>query len=135
MPTKKSPGARPSKLTDAEQVAAWMTTLHHPLKDGIQDIRECITSADPRIRERIKWNAPSYHLNGTDIVTFGPRRGDKVLLVFHHPAIVGIRSGLLEGDFKDRRLAWFGSRDDIHTAREEVIRIVRAVVADIDAMP
>jgi hypothetical protein len=133
MPTKKSPGVRPPKPTDAEQVAAWMAAIDHPLKDGIQRIRECIASADPRIGERIKWNAPSYHLEGTDIVTFGPRRGDKVLLVFHHPAIVGISSDLLEGDFKDRRLAWFGSMEEIEAGRAEVLRIVRAVVAEIDA--
>jgi uncharacterized protein YdhG (YjbR/CyaY superfamily) len=132
MTAKKVVPAKKPKLTDAEQVAAWMDDLDSPLKPGIALLREIIRHADPRIAERIKWNAPSYHLGGTDIVTFGPRRGDKILLVFHHPAIVQVTSDLLEGDFKDRRLAWFSTMQEIEDGRKDLTRIVKAVVGKID---
>jgi phosphopentomutase len=43
-----------------------------------------------------------------------------VLLVFHHPHIVKIKSDLLEGDYKDRRLAWFGSMKEIKSNKKNL---------------
>lgn len=121
------------KLSDAEQVEQYMAALDHPMKAEIETLRGIIRGASPHISERIKWNAPSYFY-GEDIVTFGPpaRRLDEVLLVFHHPSVVDITSGLLEGNFKDRRLATFKSMAEVEANREELVRILGQIVARIE---
>lgn len=120
------------KRTDEELVAEYMKDLEHPLKPEVEALRKIIKGSDARLKERIKWNAPSYYF-GEDIVTFGPARWkDKILLVFHHPAVVGIKSNLLEGDYKDRRLAYFTSMNEIRKNKAEISRIVKGIVAVID---
>lgn len=42
-----------------------------------------IRATDPRIGEDIKWNAPSFHLDGRHFATMQLRRPDSVLLVLH----------------------------------------------------
>ena len=91
------------KPNDAEKVAAYMDALNHPLKKEVEAVRSIIKNANPKLNERIKWNAPSYYYMD-DIVTFGPLRSEKILLVFHHPFVVKVELNLLDGDYKDRRL-------------------------------
>lgn len=100
----------------------------------VQKLRRIIRSADKRIQERIKWNAPSYYYK-EDIVTMGPARQDKMLLVFHHPLVVQIDSKILEGDYKDRRLVWLEDMKAILKAEKEIKRIVKWLVVQIDKKP
>lgn len=123
--------AKKPKLTDEETVASYMDNLSHSLKPEMEVIRTIIKASDKRIRERIKWNAPSYY-HVQDIVTFGPRKQDKLLLVFHHPSVVKVHSKLLEGDYKDRRLAWFSNMNEIKENKNELTRIMKEIVAFID---
>jgi len=139
MATKKSelPKKKTTKPSDEEQVASHMKALTHPLKDEMEEIRKIIKSVDKRIGERIKWNAPSYYYL-QDMVTFGPARpgtpqGDKLLLVFHHPFIVKIKSELLEGDYKDRRLLYFGNMKEVKSNKKELMRIVSELIAGIES--
>jgi hypothetical protein len=95
-------------------------------------VRKIIKTAGPKLNERIKWNAPSYYYK-EDIVTFGPvRNKDKVILVFHHPNIVKIRSALLEGHYKDRRLVYFNSLSEIKSGKKELERIIDESVKMMD---
>ncbi|MCC7466368.1 MAG: DUF1801 domain-containing protein [Saprospiraceae bacterium] len=121
----------PAKPSDAAQVANYMQVLDHPLKPEIERLREILKSADARLSERIKWNAPSYHLEGVDIVTFGPmmRRKEEILLVFHHPKIVEVSSSLLEGSYKDRRLVTLRSLEEVEEKAEELVRIMREIIS------
>jgi hypothetical protein len=89
-----------------------------------------IKKSSPKISERIKWNAPSYYYL-EDLVTFGPRKEDKVLLVFHHPHIVKIKSDLLEGDYRDRRLMWFSNMKEIKSNKKELTNIMKLLVEAI----
>lgn len=118
------------KLTDAEKVKQYMDATDHPLKKEVEALRKIIKNADPRLGERIKWNAPSYYYK-EDIVTFGPVRQGKVLLVFHHPFVVKVKSELLEGDYKDRRLVYFDSMSAIKHNKEELQRIIQEIIAQI----
>ncbi len=65
------------KLTDEEKVAQYMEALDHPLKKEVEAVRSIIKKANPKLNERIKWNAPSYYYTD-DILTFGPLRSEKV---------------------------------------------------------
>lgn len=121
------------KLSDAEQVANYMSTLEHPMKAEIETLRAIIQGTDEKISERIKWNAPSYFYK-EDMLTFGPlmRIMDGILLVFHHPCIVHIESEILEGKYKDRRLVTFKNSADVASKRTEIESIIREMIAYID---
>jgi len=113
------------KLTEAEQVIEWMNKLDPEMKPAVDAVRKVIKAAGPKLNERIKWNAPSYYYK-EDLVTFGPTKGqDKIILVFHHPKIVKIKSDLLTGEYKDRRLTYFNSLKEIKESRKELERIIK----------
>jgi len=121
-----------AKPTEEEQVNEWMSKLDTEMKPAIDAVRKIIRSAGPKLNERIKWNAPSYYYK-EDIVTFGPIKSkDMVILVFHHPNIVKIKSILLEGDYKDRRLVYFNSLNKIRSGKKELERIIDESVRMID---
>ena len=116
---------KPPKLTETEQVIEWMNKLDAEMKPAVDAVRKIIKAAGPKLNERIKWNAPSYYYK-EDIVTFGPTKGkDKIILVFHHPKIVKIKSDLLTGEYKDRRLTYFNSLKEIKESRKELERIIK----------
>jgi len=124
---------RSKKPTDEELVQAYMDTLEHPLKPAIEALRGIIKGANPKISERIKWNAPSYYYK-EDIVTFGPpgRKSDEILLVFHYPGVVKINAEILVGNYKDRRLAIFKNMAEVELRREELTRILNTIINEID---
>lgn len=107
-----------------KEVNDFMEKLEHPLKNEIELVRTIILESDPSILEQVKWNAPSFR-NTEDFVTFNVRPVDKIHLVFHHPSIVQIKSDLLEGEYKDRRMLYLGNRAEIDAARTEIQRIIR----------
>ncbi|TMI65293.1 MAG: hypothetical protein E6H07_05065 [Bacteroidetes bacterium] len=116
------------KPSDDENVKEWIANLDTATKKQIDAVRSIIKTASPKLNERIKWNAPSYYYK-EDIVTFGPsRKKDQVLLVFHHSNIIKIKSALLEGNYKDRRLVYFNSPAEITAGKKELGRIVKEMV-------
>lgn len=122
-----SPALKSKKPTGEEQVKAYLEKLDPAVKSEIDTVRKIIKQAGPELSERIKWNAPSYYYK-EDILTFGPYKTHKLLLVFHHPAIVKIKSGLLEGSFKDRRLVHFNSKEEAVKNIKELTRIIREII-------
>jgi hypothetical protein len=123
---------KPGKLSDAQLVEEHMKKLKHPLKKEIETIRTIVKKISKDIHERIKWNAPSYYIKTdkgeVDFLTFNHYKDKFVLLVFHHPAIVKIRSSMLEGEYKDRRLIYFDSKKTIETNKKELMRIITEVL-------
>ena len=119
------------KLSDQEQVNAYMSNLKPEVKSEIEAVRKIIKNASPKLNERIKWNAPSYYYL-RDILTFGPFKTEKILLVFHHPFVVKIKSTLLEGDYKDRRLIYFKNKADAESKKKELTKIINEILKMID---
>jgi hypothetical protein len=119
------------KPSDEEQVKAYMNKLAPSVKKEIDAVRKIIKNASPKLSERIKWNAPSYYYI-QDILTFGPYKTHKLLLVFHHPALLKIKSRLLEGDYKDRRLVYFKNKNEAEGHKKELSRIINEIVKLID---
>ena len=119
-PEKKPGNKKPATVT----VTTWLAQQEPGVKKAINAVRKIIHEAAPELHERIKWNAPSFY-SATDIVTFGPSKNGNTMLVFHHPAVTTIKSGLLEGDYKDRRLAQFSGTADIKKKKPELIRILK----------
>ena len=118
-------------LTDSEKVNEYLEKLVHPLKKEMEAVRNIIKNTNPKIAERIKWNAPSYYYK-EDLVTFNHRTPKCVHLVFHHPAIVTIQSPILEGDYKDRRMAYFHNMDEVNKHKKELEKIINYLINFID---
>jgi uncharacterized protein YdhG (YjbR/CyaY superfamily) len=108
------------------EVNAFMKELDHPLKAEIEAVR-AIIKANRKIAERIKWNAPSFFYKD-DLVTIHVKARQHVHLIFHHPAIVKIRSAFLEGDYKDRRMMYFENMKEVNARKKELTRIIRELV-------
>ncbi len=120
-----TPKTKSSKTSGEEKISTYLDKLDEKTKTEVEVIRKVIRKANPLLEERIKWSAPSYHYKEMDLLTFGPPKDDKVLLVFHHPAIVKIKSPLLEGTYKDRRLIYFQGKADISRKKKALENIIR----------
>ena len=69
--------------TPATDVDTFLGTLAHPQEAALRRLRAVILATDPRIGEGIKWNAPSFHVDGRHFATMQLRRADRLLLVLH----------------------------------------------------
>jgi hypothetical protein len=116
------------------QVQAFLQGLEHGRKDEVEAVREVILSAHPGITEQIKWNAPSFCIDGDDRITFRLQPGDRVQLVFHRGAkkrddattfSFEDGSGLLEWVARDRALVTFRDRGDVEAKRATLKDLVR----------
>jgi uncharacterized protein YdhG (YjbR/CyaY superfamily) len=114
-----------------QTVDDYMAQLDHPLKAEVQALRDIIKGVDSRITEQIKWNAPSYSYKDT-IATFNLRATQHVHLVFHNPAIATIRSNLLEGDYPDRRMAYFTDMKDVQAKQSALEQVIRDLMNLMD---
>lgn len=130
-PKKATVKTTNKKSSDAEQVTAWLSKLGAEQKKATDAVRKIIKAAGPQLNERIKWNAPSFYYK-EDVVTFGPYKNNKILLVFHHPLIVKIKSPLLEGNYKDRRLLYLQDAKAITAAKKELERIIKEHIQLLD---
>ena len=129
----KSATKSPAKgwTNDTNAVDEYLSKLEHPLKAEIEAVRNIIKKADSKISERVKWNAPSFFYN-VDLVTFNPRNESRVHLVFHDIAIIKVKSALLEGDYKDRRMTYFADMKDVKAKQPELERIMKELVKLVD---
>ncbi|PZQ28830.1 MAG: DUF1801 domain-containing protein [Stenotrophomonas acidaminiphila] len=91
-----------------DDVDAFLAALPPAQQACVRRLRAVILAADPRIGEAIKWNAPSFHVEGRHFATMQLRRADRMLLVLHLGA--GKRA-LPDGAIADpqRQLAWLGA--------------------------
>lgn len=128
MNNQKNSNTKAAKLSESEEVELYMKKLVHPLKAEIEALRKIIRNSNTNISERIKWNAPSYYAK-EDLVTFNHRDQKRVHLVFHHKEIVNVKSGLLEGDYKDRRMMYFNDMKDVKAKKGELENIMNKLVA------
>lgn len=120
------------KKNQTAAVDEYMNQLTHPLKTGVQTLRETIKGVDAGITEEVKWNAPSFSY--TDyIATFNLRDQKRIHLVFHNPLTPQVESDLLEGDYPDgRRMAYFADLSEVEAKKDELARVVQELVALMD---
>jgi hypothetical protein len=58
--TPRSPSHSATRTTGTAEVDAFVAALEHPRKAALLSLRSAILRVDPRIREAVKWNAPSF---------------------------------------------------------------------------
>lgn len=121
------------KPSGTDAVNEYMRNLDHPLKAEIEALRAIIMGANPKVAERVKWNAPSFHYRD-DIAAFHLRSSEYVQLVFvfHRGKMIDDRLGLLEGEYKDRRLAKFHDMRDVEAKRDALVRVINLWVEMTD---
>jgi hypothetical protein len=131
MPAKKS--AAPA------DVDAFLVALAHPQDAAIQRLRAAIRATDPRIGEDIKWNAPSFHLDGRHFATMQLRRTDSVLLVLHLGAgkralakdAIADPQGLLTWLGADRATLSFAGAADVDARAKALQAVLKQWVAHV----
>lgn len=116
-------------------VLIYLDGLDHPMKPEILKIREMIFKVNANLTEQIKWNAPSYGLDGEDRITFNfPPKKDSIQLVLHRGAkkkelpkdpLISDNSGLLKWATTDRALIRFTSMDEILEKQTQFAEIIQ----------
>ena len=128
--------AKENKLSDQEQVTQHIKKLEPVAATIIETIRQIILSTDIEIKERIKWNNPSFYYAG-EMAAFDPKEykrelivmnlyKGRIMLVFPTGAKVNDKSGLLQGDYKDgRKTAVFADLDDVNHKEIQLRQVIR----------
>lgn len=127
MPRASSPRA-------ADDVVALVAALDSPRREMVQMLREIIRGADPRIRESVKWSAPSF-ATSEHFATFHLRAKSGVQVVLHLGARArpdgGVRTGvrdpagLLEWRGPDRAIVTFADAADVAAREEAFVAVLR----------
>ena len=106
-----------SPVSRTDKVDEFLRELNHPLTAEIEAVRSIIKGVNKDIAEEVKWKAPSFNYKGEYLVTFNLWETKRIHLVFHNPLISQVKSKILEGDYKDRRMAYFADMQDIKTKK------------------
>jgi hypothetical protein len=119
---------------DRSAVQSYFVEIDHPFKAEMEAVRAIILGVSDKISERIKWNAPSFFYK-EDLGAFHPRATEYAHLILLFPGGAGMddKSGLLEGNHKDRREAKFHSLDDVKAKKRALEKLVKNWIALRDA--
>jgi hypothetical protein len=112
-------------------VAEFMDDLSANKREQVEVLRKVIGKAKPGLEEHIKWNAPSYVLDGEDRITFNLQNKEGVVkLVLHMGAtkeenkkgapVMADESGLIGWQSDIRGVLSFADLDDVLQKQEQV---------------
>jgi uncharacterized protein YdhG (YjbR/CyaY superfamily) len=117
-----------SPVSRTDKVDEFLENLSHPLKAEVEALRSIIKGVDKDINEEIKWKAPSFNYKGEYLVTFNLRDEKRIHLVFHNPMISKVKSELLEGNYVDRRMAYFSGMKDIKAKKSMLEKTLKELI-------
>lgn len=122
------------KINLNSEVTDFLDEQKHPFREEIEQLRNCILSANPDLTENIKWNGPNYCFNSADRITMRIQPPTKqVQLIFHRGAIkqtqpedkiISNKSKMLVWKENDRAIVTFKSLQDIINGTAELTNIV-----------
>lgn len=121
-----------AKLSGHEQVVEYLHHLEHPLKAEIEEVRSFILSVDDQITEQIKWNAPSFCVQGEDRITLNLQGKGFFRIIFHCGAkvqthdIKGVlpEDTLLEWASNDRAIVKILNLYDLEEKKEQLREVI-----------
>lgn len=123
-----------AKLSEQEQVSAYINKLDPNIRDTIAYLRNFILDINAEVGEQIKWNSPSFYYKG-EMAPFDPKEykrdllvcnlhKGRIMLVFPTGAKVDDKWAILEGKYIDgRRMITFKDLADVK-AKENRLRSV-----------
>lgn len=98
-------------------------------------LRAIIMDTFPELHEHVKWNSPSYTLNGEDRVTFSVRPGFPISIVLHMGVtraedksakpIMSDSTGLIEWKSDTRGIVSFSDLNDIQVKKSQFVEALR----------
>lgn len=116
------------------EVSDFLNDLNHPFIKEIEQLRNCILSANKNISENIKWNGPNYCMDNEDRITMRVQPPTKqVQLIFHRGAkkkeqpkekLIANKSKMLVWKENDRAIVTFKSLQDIENGKTELVTII-----------
>lgn len=117
-------------------VEEFLDDLNEDKRSQIDTLRDLIFTAEPRLKERIKWNAPSYVFDGEDRITFNVMNKQGVVKILLHMGatrkedrkgepVMQDKSGLIEWISDIRGVITFNSIDDVTSNVTALKKIVR----------
>ncbi len=110
----------------------FLNQLNLPLRNEVEELRNCILSAKFGIEENIKWNGPNYTFNGEDRITMKIQPPKNVQLIFHRGAkvlpmpkkrLVKDNSRLLSWKTNDRAFATFATMEEVISKKETLNKL------------
>lgn len=140
----KQPNNLANGISEPEAVDVFLEKLNHPLKPVVEYLRTVILNADKSIGEGIYWNAPTFYYTGKMkpfdpkeykryIVGFNFYKQDNLRLIFLRGADATDPTGLLTGNFSDKRkLASFQSLEQVKEQEAALVGIIKDLVKKID---
>jgi hypothetical protein len=118
----------------SSEVTYFLKELNHPFIKEIEQLRNCILSADKNLTENLKWNGPNYCIGNDDRITIRILPPTKqVQLIFHRGAkkqalpkdkLITNKSKMLVWKENDRAIITFKSLHDIENGKTELTTIV-----------
>ncbi|NOT04304.1 MAG: hypothetical protein HOP27_06860 [Anaerolineales bacterium] len=117
-----------SPVSRTDKVNEFLENLSHPLKAEVEAVRSIIKGVNKNINEEIKWRAPSFNYKGEYLVTFNLWEEKRIHLVFHNPQISKVKSKILEGDYKDRRMAYFADMKDVKAKKPMLEKALKDLI-------
>ncbi|WP_144460079.1 DUF1801 domain-containing protein [Siminovitchia fortis] len=122
------------RLSGPQQVAEFMNNLEHPLKEEITEVRKIILGTNSKITEKIKWNAPSFCVDGHDRITFNLNGKGFFRLIFHcgakvkdntaNKSLFVDNSEILEWVTDDRAIVKFTNMDDVRAKENDLREVI-----------
>ena len=117
-------------------VEEFLGDLNEDKRLQVDTLRNLIFDTEPQLKEHIKWNAPSYVLDGEDRITFNLMNKQRfVKLVLHMGAsrredkkgvpIMQDESGLIEWSSDIRGMITFSSIDDVTSNTVALKKIIK----------
>ena len=117
-------------------VEEFITDLSDERQQQVQALRALIKTTHPELTEHIKWNAPSYVLDGEDRITFNMHYSDRTMILIHMGAtrkenkkadpIMKDETGLVEWNSDIRGTVSFSSLDEIANSQADLTKILNA---------
>ena len=117
-------------------VEEFVNDLNDDKQSQVGMLRDLIPSTEPQLEEHIKWNAPSYVLDGEDRITFNLMNKEGVVkLVLHMGAtrkedkkgtpLMQDESGLIEWSSDIRGMITFNSSTNISSNATSLKKIIK----------
>ena len=120
----------------AAEVTAWLEAQPPEVRRGVELLRAAVLAVEAPWSEMIKWNAPSFALQGEDRVTLGVERNGGWRLVLHRGAATKVdgfafedASGLARWPSPDRGVIRFGTPTEVESNSAALTDLVRRWIA------
>lgn len=122
-------------------VSGYLASLPAERRASVEALRSLVLDAEPRLVEIVKWNSPSYTLDGVDRLTVNAAGRGPVRLILHlgvattenkrvSPAFDGDTDGLLTWHSDIRASLPMPPMEELQDARAAMVRVIRAWLAN-----